>query len=69
MKIIEASDVEWYYGRNARTCPKRVKVDGVWREVFSFEKKVFEEFASRSRYTIFVCHIGDNEMVKVKVGC
>uniref|UniRef100_A0A7C6EGA2 Uncharacterized protein n=1 Tax=candidate division WOR-3 bacterium TaxID=2052148 RepID=A0A7C6EGA2_UNCW3 len=70
MKFIEAKDVEWYSGKNAQTYPRRVKVDETWREVFSFEKQVFEEFSSRNRYTIFLCHIGDNEIVKVKViGC
>lgn len=70
MKTIAENDVEWHSGRNVRTYPKRVKVDGIWREVFSFEKQVLEEFPSRNRYTIFFCHIGDNEIVKVKIfGC
>ncbi|MEO0126148.1 MAG: hypothetical protein ABIL44_00175 [candidate division WOR-3 bacterium] len=70
MKIIGENDVEWYSGKNARTFPKRVNVDGTWREVLSFEKQILEEFPSRNRYTIFLCHIGDNEIVKVKIfGC
>jgi len=66
MKILEEKDVEWYSGRNNKTGPKRVMVDGVWREVFSFEKQIFEDFSTRKRTTVFLCHIGDNEIVKVK---
>ncbi len=65
--VLNESDVEWYSGKSTRTYPRRVKVDGVWREVFRFEKQIFEELSTRNRYTIFLCHIGDNEVVKVKV--
>ncbi|MCX7994648.1 MAG: hypothetical protein N3A65_02585 [candidate division WOR-3 bacterium] len=66
MKVIEEKDVKWHSGKDNKTYPRCVKVDGVWREVFSFEKKIFEEFPTRKRYIIFLCHIGDNEIVKVK---
>ncbi|MGQ9664185.1 MAG: hypothetical protein ACUVUH_02490 [bacterium] len=67
MKILGTNDVEWYSGRNNKTSPKRVRVDDVWREVFSFEKQIFEDFLTRRRYTIFLCHIGDNEIVRVEI--
>ncbi|MEO0094904.1 MAG: hypothetical protein ABIL46_01660 [candidate division WOR-3 bacterium] len=70
MKVVDENEVEWYSSKNARSHPKRVKVDGIWREVFSFEKQVYEDFSTRRRFTIFLCHIGDNEIVKVKIsGC
>ncbi len=67
MKILEENDVEWYSGSTTKTYPKRVRVDGIWREVFSAEKQVYEEFLTRKRTAIFLCHIGDNEIVQVKV--
>lgn len=67
MKILGIDDVEWYSGGDNKTNPKRVRVDGVWREIFSFEKQVFEDFLTRKRYTIFLCHIGDNEIVRVEI--
>lgn len=62
----EYEGVEWYSGKDAFTRPKRIKVNGVWREVFKFEKQILEEFSTRKRSIVFICHIGDNEIVKVK---
>ncbi len=67
MKLIEEKDVEWCSGRDNKTSPKKVKVDDIWREVLIFEKRVFEDFLTRKRKTIFLCHIGDNEFVKVEI--
>lgn len=62
-------EVEWYSGRNGKTRPKRVKVSGVWRDVFKYEKEIREDFSTRKRKVIFNCHIGDNEMVRVEIEC
>ncbi|MEO0136006.1 MAG: hypothetical protein ABIL39_01600 [candidate division WOR-3 bacterium] len=67
MRVIEEKDVEWYAGSDAQTYPRRVKVDGNWREVFTFVKQIREEYFTRKRHTIFLCHIGDNEVVKVRL--
>ncbi|MGB9720819.1 MAG: hypothetical protein ACPL28_04990 [bacterium] len=67
MKVFNEKDVEWYSGKNNKTSPKRVMVDGVWREVFSFEKQVFEEFSTRKRTIVFLCNIGDNEIIKIEI--
>lgn len=67
MKIFREKDVEWYSGKDNKSIPRRVIVDGVWRDVFSFEKQIFEEFMTRKRYTIFLCHIGDNEIVRIEI--
>jgi hypothetical protein len=67
--IVEVSqdDVEWYSGRARYSRPLKVKVKGVWHEVFGYEKSVQEEVSSRQRVTVFLCHIGDNQIVKVRV--
>uniref|UniRef100_A0A7C4XG81 Uncharacterized protein n=1 Tax=candidate division WOR-3 bacterium TaxID=2052148 RepID=A0A7C4XG81_UNCW3 len=63
-------EVEWYSGKDAKTYPKRIKVEGVWRDVFKFEKEIREDFSTRKRVIIFNCDIGDNEIVRVKItGC
>ena len=67
--ICGKNDVEWYSGKDLNTRPKRVKVDDVWYEVFSFEKKICEDSITRKRQTIFLCHIGDNRTVKVAIAC
>ncbi len=67
MKILEAEDVRWYAGRSNKTSPREIKVNGVWRKVFAFEKQVFEDFVSRKRRIIFLCHMGDNEFVNIEI--
>lgn len=62
----EDYQVEWHSGKDARTYPKRIKVKGIWREVFSFEKEIREDISTRRRIVIFYCDIGDNEIIKVK---
>jgi hypothetical protein len=64
---IRASDVEWYAGKEAQTHPKRIKIKGVWEDVFSYEKIVQEDAKTGKRKTIFRCHIGDNRVVSVEV--
>ncbi len=61
----EDHQVEWYSGRDAQTYPKRIKVRGVWREVFKFEKEIREDISTRRRVIILYCHIGDNEIIRL----
>lgn len=58
-------DVEWYAGGGRYSHPVRIRLDGVWEEVFSWEKSIHEDRHSRDRTTVFLCHIGDNRIVKV----
>jgi hypothetical protein len=58
-------EVEWYSGREVYTYPKRVKVDGVWEEVFSYEKSVREHSVTKKREVVFRCHIGDNRIIEI----
>jgi hypothetical protein len=64
MKNIE---VEWYSGRELYTHPKRVKVDGVWEEVFSYEKSIREHRVTKKREVVFRCHIGDNRTIEITI--
>ena len=59
-------DVEWYSGKDAQTYPKRIKVKGVWEDVFSYEKMIKEDVVTRKRKIIFRCHIGDNRIIEVE---
>jgi tRNA(Ile)-lysidine synthase TilS/MesJ len=67
IEISNDRDVEWYMGKDAYTHPRRVKVNGIWRDVFDFKKKVIEEYATRRRLIAYECNIGDNEIVRVKI--
>ena len=60
-------EVEWYSGEQAYTCPKRIKVNGVWEQVFYYEKTIQEDKITRKRAVIFYCHIGDNRIIEIKV--
>jgi hypothetical protein len=61
------SEVEWYSERNVYTYPRRVKVDGIWEDVFSYEKSIREHSITRKREVIFRCHIGDNRIVEIAI--
>lgn len=60
-------EVEWYSGGELHTRPKRVRVNGVWEDVFHFDKIISEDVATGKRRVIFRCHIGDNRIVEVTV--
>jgi len=64
MKNIE---VEWYSGKELHAHPRRIKVNGIWEEVFSFEKEIREDLKNKKRVTIFYCHIGDNRRIKIEI--
>ena len=66
MSTIEGTDVEWYAGKDAQTHPKRVKIRGVWEDVFSYDKIVKEDTVTRKRKVVFRCHIGDNRIIDVE---
>jgi hypothetical protein len=66
MKMDHDADVEWCSGKDARTHPKRIKVKGVWEDVFSYEKVIQEDAVTKKRITIFRCHIGDNRIIDVE---
>ena len=66
MNNIKGTDVEWYSGKEAQTHPKRIKIKGVWEDVFSYEKIIKEDAKTGKRKTIFRCHIGDNRIVSVE---
>lgn len=61
--------VEWYSGGELYTHPKRIKVNGIWEDVFQYERIVREDGATKKREIIFRCHIGDNRFVEVLVEC
>jgi hypothetical protein len=65
-QIIENGEVEWYSGNELYTRPRRVKVKGVWENVFHVTKSI-EENQEQQRRTMFRCHIGDNRIVVVIV--
>ncbi|MCK4250403.1 hypothetical protein KAX97_03095 [candidate division WOR-3 bacterium] len=58
-------EVEWYSGGKLYTHPKRIKVNGIWEDVFQYERIVREDAATKKREIIFRCHIGDNRFVEV----
>lgn len=57
--------VEWYSGSKLYTHPKRIKVNGIWEDVFQYERIVREDAATKKREIIFRCHIGDKRFVEV----
>lgn len=63
--LSRVEDVEWYSGGSRYSCPKAVKINGIWQEVFSFKKLIIEDLTNRQRYIIFRCHIGDNIFIDI----
>ena len=61
----DIEEVEWYSGKDLYTHPRRVKVRGVWEDVFHYEKIVREDIKEGKREIVFRCHIGDNRIVEV----
>ena len=43
----------------------RIRLDGIWQEVFSWEKAIHEDKDTGQRMTVFLCHIGDNRIIRV----
>jgi hypothetical protein len=64
-KYKSVQDVEWYSGGILRTRPLRVKVNGIWEDVFSYEKRICEDNITHKRTIVFSCHIGDNRIVEI----
>ena len=65
-KIVSKNpEIEWYSGKDFYTHPIRIKIKDVWEEVFSFEKRIKEDYKKKQRKIIFRCHIGDNRMVDI----
>ena len=60
--------VEWYSGAEAYTHPKRIRIDGIWEEVFRYEKRIRED-NQRRREIAFRCHIGDMRIYDVVIIC
>ena len=66
-KIIDYNAlVEWYSGGELYTHPRRIRIDGVWEEVFQYEKIIREDVQAR-REIAFRCHIGDNRIVEIAI--
>ena len=65
-QIIENGEVEWYSGSELYTRPWRIKIKGIWEDVFHFDKSI-EENEKYQRKTVFRCHIGDNRIIVVMV--
>jgi hypothetical protein len=64
-RTVADADVEWYAGAGRYSHPVRIRLDGVWEEVFSWEKAIHEDNDTGQRTTVFLCHIGDNRIIKV----
>jgi hypothetical protein len=59
------AEVEWYSGGEMYTHPTRIKKDGIWEEVFQYERSIRE--VDQQRQIVFHCHIGDNRIIQVVV--
>ena len=59
--------VEWYSGRELYDRPKHVKINGVWEEVFTYEKIIRQEELNTAREIVFRCHIGDNRIIEIVI--
>ena len=64
-RTVPDTDVEWYAGSGRYSHPVRLLLDGVWEEVFSWEKSIHEDKNTKNRSTVFLCHIGDNRIIRV----
>jgi len=62
----ESPEIEWYSGGELYTHPKRIKINGIWEDVFQYEK-LLKENEKQQRETVFRCHIGDNRIVEVVI--
>jgi hypothetical protein len=63
-KVIENAQVEWYSGNELYTHPRRIKINGIWEDVFQYDR-ISRENTDRQREIAFRCHIGDNRFVKI----
>lgn len=66
-KLESKMEVEWYSGGELYSRPKRIKINGVWKDVLQYEKRIQEDRATKKRKIIFHCHIGDNQIIDVRV--
>jgi hypothetical protein len=60
-------EVDWYSGKELYTHPTRIKINGIWEEVFHYEKIIREDTVTKKREIIFRCHIGDNRTIEITV--
>lgn len=65
-QTIEKGEVEWYSGSELYTHPRRIKINGIWEDVFQYEK-IVRENAQKQREIVFSCHIGDNRIVEAVI--
>jgi hypothetical protein len=59
-------EIEWYSGKETYTHPVRIKINGIWEDVFQYEK-IIRENTQQQRETVFRCHIGDNRIIEVVI--
>ena len=62
----ENPEIEWYSGGELYTHPKRIKINGVWEDVFHYEK-ILKENKQQKREIVFRCHIGDNRIIETVI--
>jgi len=59
----ENPEIEWYSGSESYTHPVRIKINGIWEDVFQYEK-ILRENMQQQREIVFRCHIGDNRIIE-----
>ena len=64
--LAENPEIEWYSGTELYTHPIRIKIKGIWEDVFQYDR-ILRENTKRQREIVFRCHIGDNRIIVVMV--
>ena len=62
----ENPEIEWYSGSELYTHPTRIKINGVWEDVFHYERSIRED-NQQQRQLVFRCHIGDNRIIEAVI--
>lgn len=62
----ESPEIEWYSGGESYTHPVRIKINGIWEDVFQYEK-ILRENTQQQREIVFRCHIGDNRVIEAVI--
>jgi hypothetical protein len=61
--IIE--DIEWYNGHQAHSGPRRVKVNGEWYDVHSYERTIREDSMTQQRTVHYHCCLSDGQVIEI----
>jgi hypothetical protein len=65
IKNVIIGDIEWYDGHTAHSGPCRVKVNGVWYDVHSYERTIHEDAMTQQRTVHYHCRLSDGQVIEI----